>query len=110
MKLLRLLTAGRSMVGVKDSNGRYQMGDPRSMPKFESAKNPFRNKSVQSKPLQPEQADLLNDRRREAKLKAAKAGTSSRIAIHFKANASQEKLAVAVRKNPAVREVQTGSP
>jgi hypothetical protein len=45
MKLLRLLTAGRTMVGVKDSTGRYRMTDPRSMPKFESAKNPFRSKA-----------------------------------------------------------------
>lgn len=45
MKLLLLLTAGRSMVGVKDSTGRYRMTDPRAMPKFVSAKNPFRSKA-----------------------------------------------------------------
>jgi hypothetical protein len=42
MSLLRLLTAGKSLVGQNDTISRYQMGDPRAMPKFGSAKNPFR--------------------------------------------------------------------
>ena len=44
MSLLRLLSAGKSLVGSKDPNTRYEMGDPRAMPKFISAKNPFRSK------------------------------------------------------------------
>jgi hypothetical protein len=41
MALLRLLTAGKSLVGLKDPEARYRMTDPRSMPKFGSKKNPF---------------------------------------------------------------------
>ncbi|HWH71476.1 MAG TPA: hypothetical protein VNT26_19020 [Candidatus Sulfotelmatobacter sp.] len=42
MRLLRLLTAGRSLVGLQDSAGRYHATDQRLLPKFGSAKNPFR--------------------------------------------------------------------
>jgi hypothetical protein len=41
MSLLRLLTAGKSLVGLKEPEAGYRMTDPRSMPKFGSAKNPF---------------------------------------------------------------------
>ena len=44
MSLLRLLSAGKSLVGLKDSTPQYRMGDPRAMPKFGSAANPFRQK------------------------------------------------------------------
>jgi len=41
MGLLRLLTAGKSLVGLKDPEARYRMTDPRALPKFGSEKNPF---------------------------------------------------------------------
>lgn len=44
MNLLRLLTAGRSLIGVKQEMGRYKLSDPRSMPKFGGAGNPFKPK------------------------------------------------------------------
>src|SRR2546421_11740356 len=37
MSLLRLLTAGSSLVGLKKPTVRYRMSDPRSLPKFGSA-------------------------------------------------------------------------
>src|SRR5437762_13429166 len=43
MSLMRLLTAGKSWGGGKDTTVRYQMTDPRALPKFGSAKNPFRS-------------------------------------------------------------------
>ncbi len=42
MSLVRLLTTGKSLVGVKDLEGRYNVTNQRLLPKFESAKNPFR--------------------------------------------------------------------
>jgi len=42
MRLVRLLTAGKSLVGLENSQSRYQMSDPRAMPKFGSERNPFR--------------------------------------------------------------------
>ena len=48
MSLLRLLSAGKSLVGLKDSTARYRMGHPRSMPKFGSGKNPFQSKGTNS--------------------------------------------------------------
>jgi hypothetical protein len=42
MSLMPLLSAGKSLIGLKDSASRYRMGDPRAMPKFSSRKNPFR--------------------------------------------------------------------
>jgi hypothetical protein len=41
MSFMRLLTAGRSWVGMQDATSRYRLTDPRSMPKFGGKKNPF---------------------------------------------------------------------
>ncbi len=41
MSLMRLLSAGRSLVGAKDQVSRYRMGSPGLLPKFGSKKNPF---------------------------------------------------------------------
>src|SRR5437764_1503777 len=43
MNLIRFLSAGKSWVGGKDTEVHYRMTDPRVMPKFGSAKNPFRS-------------------------------------------------------------------
>src|SRR5882672_2200527 len=52
MKLLRLLTAGKSLIGVQQVAGRYRMTDPRAMPKFGEGKNPFKGRAekVESQP------------------------------------------------------------
>jgi hypothetical protein len=42
MSLLRLLTAGKSLIGQKNPEGRYQLPGARSLPHFGSKKNPFR--------------------------------------------------------------------
>jgi hypothetical protein len=44
MSLLRLLTAGKSLVGMQPVAGRYKLSDPRAMPKFGAGKNPFKSK------------------------------------------------------------------
>ena len=41
MSLLRLLTTGKSLVGVKDTESRYRVTSERLLPQFGSAKNPF---------------------------------------------------------------------
>ncbi len=41
MSLVRLLTAGKSLVGLKESENRYRVTNQRLLPKFESKKNPF---------------------------------------------------------------------
>jgi hypothetical protein len=41
MSLLRLLTTGKSLVGVKDDESRYRLTSQRLLPHFGSAKNPF---------------------------------------------------------------------
>jgi hypothetical protein len=41
MSLLRLLTTGKSLVGMSDTNSRYRMRTRRALPKFGPAKNPF---------------------------------------------------------------------
>jgi hypothetical protein len=42
MSLLKLLTAGKSLVGLKDAESRYRMSNQKLLPKFGAAKNPFR--------------------------------------------------------------------
>jgi hypothetical protein len=51
MSLMRLLSSGKSWVGLKDSGIRYRMTDPRAMPKFGSDKNRFHT-SAKSPPAQ----------------------------------------------------------
>ncbi len=41
MSLLKLLTTGKSLVGLKDAESRYRMTNQRLLPKFGSGKNPF---------------------------------------------------------------------
>ncbi len=41
MSLLRLLTTGRSLVGIRDSETRYRVTRQRLLPRFGPAKNPF---------------------------------------------------------------------
>ncbi len=41
MSLIRLLTSGKSLVGLQDSESRYRMRARNLLPKFGSAKNPF---------------------------------------------------------------------
>ena len=63
MSLLKFLTAGKSLVGGQPSAARYQLLNPRAMPKFESAKNPFRS-SIRSNtpdaPGHPSVPDLVS--------------------------------------------------
>ncbi len=42
MSLLRLLTAGKSLIGSKSSESRYHLGRPGALPRFGGKKNPFR--------------------------------------------------------------------
>jgi len=60
MSLLRLLAAGRSLIGWKETT-RYREADPASMPKFVSKKHPFGSSrqsqsSVTAQPALPEGA------------------------------------------------------
>jgi hypothetical protein len=49
MSLMRLLSSGRSWVGLKES-ARYRMTDPRAMPKFGSGKNCFGGAATKAEP------------------------------------------------------------
>ncbi len=49
MSLMRLLSSGRSWVGLKEST-RYRMTDPRAMPKFGSDKNCFGGATTKAQP------------------------------------------------------------
>jgi hypothetical protein len=42
MSLLRLLTAGKTLIGLKRSESRYQLPGGKGLPMFGSKKNPFR--------------------------------------------------------------------
>jgi hypothetical protein len=52
MSLVRLLTAGKSLVGLTESVNRYRVTSQRLLPKFEAAKNPFHT-SLYVKPQKP---------------------------------------------------------
>src|SRR5438105_3107576 len=62
MSLLRLLTAGKSLTGLKQLPGRYKISDPRSMPKFRSTVNPFKSKTAKTEPEpQPKAASAVKE-------------------------------------------------
>jgi hypothetical protein len=50
MSLVRLLTAGKSLVGIQDSKSRYRSVDPRAMPKFGSEKKSDLARESEAKP------------------------------------------------------------
>jgi hypothetical protein len=59
MSLLRLLSTGKSWVGLKHGPARYEMSDPRALPKFNPGKNPFLAKAaVKIEPPTPETAPI----------------------------------------------------
>jgi hypothetical protein len=49
MSMLRLLSTGKSLVGLKHSPARYRLGDSRALPKFNPGKNPFLAKAALQK-------------------------------------------------------------
>ncbi|HWY77496.1 MAG TPA: hypothetical protein VN281_17895 [Verrucomicrobiae bacterium] len=64
MSLGRLLAAGKSLIGIKEKSGRYQMRPAALLPKFVSDKNPFRNPPADDtgKP-EPQKAEPAGRRR-----------------------------------------------
>jgi hypothetical protein len=52
MSLLRLLTAGKSLVGLQASSSRYLMRERHRLPKFGSANNPFAAPAPVEEPTQ----------------------------------------------------------
>ena len=50
MSLLRLLTAGKTLIGLKRSESRYQLPGRKGLPMFGSKKNPFRATVFPDKP------------------------------------------------------------
>jgi hypothetical protein len=50
MSLLRLLTAGRSLVGLTNGASPYRMSNRRALPRFGSKANPFRATAMPSSP------------------------------------------------------------
>lgn len=50
MSLMRLLSAGKSLIGVQEHTSRYRMGNPGMLPKFGSSKNPFRAAASKTEP------------------------------------------------------------
>jgi hypothetical protein len=53
MSLLRLLSTGRSLVDFRDSGSRYRVTRQKLLPKFGSARNPFRAPQRSERPAVP---------------------------------------------------------
>jgi len=64
MSLVRLLTAGKSLVGLRESENRYRLSSQRLLPRFEPKKNPFGSGShpqteASEKPAEPAVAESM---------------------------------------------------
>src|SRR5437867_12275363 len=72
MSLMRLLTSGKTLVGLQDARPHYRMADSRAMPTFGSAKNPIRSAQKTDangsavKPVELRQPDLESLKTSEA--------------------------------------------
>src|SRR4051812_573098 len=55
MSVLKYLSAGKSLIGLKQNEVRYRMGDAGALPKFDSKRNPFRSRTV---PITPAVASV----------------------------------------------------
>jgi hypothetical protein len=53
MSMMRLLSAGKSLVGLHDSGKQYRMSAPQALPKFGSGPNAFRARSREAIPQTP---------------------------------------------------------
>ena len=61
MSVLKYLSAGKSLVGLKQTAVRYQMGAPGALPRFDSKRNPFRSRTVPTAPSsapEPSESEL----------------------------------------------------
>ncbi len=96
MSLMRLLTAGRSWVGLKDPGSRYQMGKPGMLPKFGSGRNPFGAK----KAVGPPHRSVESDRSDKAAAPAPVPGASAAQAQP----ASHSRSQIAIRQEVAKKE------
>ena len=65
MSLLRLLTTGKHLVGVKETERRYRLTSQRLLPQFGPARNPFRDRGKLD-PVQAEACSLENHARNNA--------------------------------------------
>ncbi len=50
MRMMKLLSAGKSLVGQNDGDKRYRLSDPKAMPKFGSDRNPLLKKDKATLP------------------------------------------------------------
>ncbi len=46
MSVLKYLSAGKSLIGLKQNEVRYRMGEAGALPKFDSKRNPFRSRTT----------------------------------------------------------------
>jgi hypothetical protein len=85
MSLLRLLTAGKSLVDLKNSTSRYRMQHTARLPKFGSPKNPFvarsETPSVQAAPGAAAQGRLPEHEMTPAEVAAAQLKQTRRLPI-----------------------------
>jgi hypothetical protein len=91
MSLGKLLTTGKSLVGLHDSNGRYHLRKG-ALPKFESSKNPFAPKPPAGMAEREPQLPKLTP----AEVAAANLKKTQRLPVlgETKAPAKQEPMAV----------------
>jgi len=104
MSLIKLLTTGNSLVGLKHTENRYRMSSRRLLPKFASRKNPFRpvqpDVSTQAESKPATQAPICAVATRDTKGEPA----GSRM---FRQGASLLRLGITMCRNLAVATLQS---
>src|SRR5207249_426760 len=101
MNLLRLLSAGRSLVGLKDSTARYRMSDPKAMPKFGSGSNPFwakrelQGKAEPRAPLPSAAPACRSERETESAAKDEFSGIAAPLSLEWPGGARTYRICVA---------------
>ncbi len=78
MSLMQLLTNGKTLVDLKNSTSRYQMPGKLHLPKFGSAKNPFRS-PMKNQPAQGELKTSTQPKVQAARIPAANLKETQRL-------------------------------
>ena len=114
MSLLRLLTAGKSLVGLKDNGHRYNVAQRGLLPKFVSKKNPFRARAHPQAGLVPAELPSAANVSEPAEGHCAKGGTESgEVALTGSVEAVSPQVLSAGApqlKGPLAAEVRKDSP
>jgi len=81
MSLGKLLTTGKSLIGLHNVGARYRMREKNPLPKFESSKNPFVSKGQPELAASTDESVMETPKMSPAEIAAAKMKKTQRLPV-----------------------------